>query len=1009
MEFLKSLVGFRSIVSDSPQVLQALIALLATALALQYTPRVINFIMMQSPSAILSRVLAQALSDYFVVNPDDVQTSLFQAAGVTLTSLALKPRQVRINEVTMATITGTVRSASFHWNWGRDSKRADGSSLIHDVQLVLEGLSFCVTLSHASTSEAADGTVPPPVTKNDDTAEAPAGFVQDQVRRILDALTLTLTDFQVTIQMDPNLNELQPQPQLCLVFGVQGVMIESLGRDQPSDSLVQELFLQGLFCHVQSQQADDVDKALTVSGDTAFGSSLPLLEPVSYAATCMRVNGMPLESLLQNGMQILGKSSDQGIIVHVGQQQLECLNHLGAYLMASKGATATLSLESEESMGTTPLELSASNPRMEDSGVSKLQASSVTLPLTAISLVLPNETKIAMTALKLEYQLDGARCIVTCQGGISIDGAPLLALSDASVWQADMIESQFRVYAVDDKVIRQAKDGFVAKLHVRQVDLDRIKEGVQQLLGIVADMSTQESGVLKSMTEKVVSEPVMDKQPQASSTSRTWSAHVDSLDMVVTGVDGVDSMECLLCRVKFASDDMTLSISSIKRLRAPHSIRLLQPLENLVLRYEGSLVDISIQDVVAILDEPESSQQPIDDAQAIRQATLEKQDDIPSLRDDQVDNGPFVLPFGLHALINSVVVYETDGKTVHTSIKALRLAAGPDLSKDGRYPIGAVRTLVLVEEFNHDMLSLNRCKLSAVVHPNNLNRIDQVDFNARAIAIAAGYSVFDWKRLFATGDEKREPRKAAKREKRGTPICLPFVHVSELKIKIAVKATLVSTQDATLHLAAFQGNETTTLNEMLIWYTQRVLSNAPGVVTNANVLGFNVSDTAASYGGSVMVTGALSALGSAAAPVAGVLGMVGFDAVKNTINAGKRGRGVEDDDKRQLGDFVRGIGQLAKEAAQGGAVARGKSEDEQADAIDWALGATSDVTKYADENKARLGGAGVGAVGFGYGFLLGGPVGAVAGALIASQATSNAINAVDRRLRGKNNEGSNVL
>ena len=134
--------------------------------------------------------------------------------------------------------------------------------------------------------------------------------------------------------------------------------------------------------------------------------------------------------------------------------------------------------------------------------------------------------------------------------------------------------------------------------------------------------------------------------------------------------------------------------------------------------------------------------------------------------------------------------------------------------------------------------------------------------------------------------------------------------------------------------------------------------------------------------------------------------MVGFDGIKGAIRAGKRERGVQEDDKTTFTDFFRGIGQAAREATQDGFKKRGKSANDKEDALDWAVGATAGVGEYADENKSRLGGAGAAAAGFAYGMILGGPLGGIAGAIIASAGTTATIDTLDSKFKSKKLEGA---
>ncbi|GKY99742.1 hypothetical protein MPSEU_000928100 [Mayamaea pseudoterrestris] len=964
-------------------------------------------------SSLLSPIIAKALAQFVVVDAHDVQTSLFTKAGVSLSNCELQPTFIQLNETTTAVITGTVQLLSFSWNWG--SQPNGGSNFVKDARLLLEKVQVTVTLSSNHDGKDASAMGAKPLGQADGAAtdasekDAPVGFVQDQVNRILDALAFDVSDLSVKIVIAGKDYNVAPDEQSSsLVLGLAGVTLESQKQGGDNGLIVQTMALNGLFANV-----------LVHNSDVGTSSNFALLEPVSYATTVTRPSGLrDLTALLQHGLETVGASTDQGIVVHAGLEQVGLLHRLGNVLLVSEVASKdelksmAAALVNDGSEGEEKVEVfeehgleTITSTDSENAPTSSLasadqEGSFVKLPLSAISIILPNDTKISMTGLMLDYKLDGSSMTVTGREGVSINGYPIMAMSDSCVWEANLIESQFRAYSSNPQ---QTDEESVVKICARQKELDCLKDGAQQLIGIAHALATADSDAHLAVAN---TKTASSADEAASSTSaKAWSADIASMAFMLRDTNDDLTVELLVRDLKARSAGMTLSIGSVDKCYLPHTIRLGQPLLNTKLQYNGTLLTLDIDDVVAVLEEPDVSQKPVDDVEDIKLATMEQPASALSASDKAVDDGSMILPFGIHALAKSIKVYNTDGRSVHTTIKALRFAAGPDLSEDGQQPTGAIRTLVMMEEFNHDMLSMNLAKLSAVVHPGNLNRIDKLDFDARVIAIAKGYSVFAWRRFFATGDERREPKKAkTKSKKQNAPIYLPYAHVHEIKLKIAVKATLVSAKDATLHLGEFRGNESTTLNDMIMWYTQRVLSNAPGVITNASLLGFNVSDTAASYGGAVMLSSAVGALGSAAAPVAGVLGMVGFDAVKNTINAGKRERGAEDDDKRQLGDFFRGVGQLGKEAAQGGASARGKSQGQQADALDWALGATGNVGHYADQNKARLGGAGVGAVGFGYGFMLGGPVGALAGALIASRATSGTINVVDRRLRGKKGE-----
>lgn len=1030
-----------------PEQLFHLLSSFLLALILSYYLMTSTMLPFSGGASLLSRIVARALSQYLVVeDPSAIGTRLLRTAGLTLRGATLQPMVLRNPDGdAVAVVTGTVRMVALSWQWGgsasavgdqgRDKEQdAAGFRLVNQPRLELEGVDLTVTLlseeetkDHAHKASGGPGDIPrtDPVEKDPPPQDASApsgGFIQDQVNYILDDLSMDMSDLRVTLQMPSSSSSSAAGPSSALQCSMASLTLTSLARQlrrRPRSlaAVAERAFVQRL-----------VIADLAIHGR----NSMCLVEPCSYRMDCVRFH--PYRSwsevatmVQEGGLLVEGGSEemnnmDQGLVLHLGREQLLCVNQLlEGYLRLMRSDSDMISSSGNTTQGTPSNENQrvASNSEVPGDRTNAIASESsdsaggpaavkgsgsyAFLSLSAVTLVLPNESRVSVRSIALDCSLDGSRCLVSGRHGILLDDFVCLDQTETCTWQIDPLSRRFLVGHDDHEGPVDETEG-VAKIRVRPQELDRVKEGAQQLLNVFHELSLQNSGALRSVTQDTVERAVLDLNEQVlPNSSPGWSFQFHALDIVLEDEESNRAVECLVRDIFGRTDDMILTLGKVEHLRLPHSIRLLQPLEKTVLQFDGKVFELSIDTVVARLEEPEAFRQPVDDPEAVRQATLEKEEEKQMLSADEEDAvEPFVLPFGVHASINNMTVYKVDGKAMHTNIKALHFAVGPDLSKDDHEPTGSVRALFMVEEFNHDMLSLNQAKTSAIVHPSNLSRVDCLDFDARLIAVAVGYSVFDWVRLFETGDERREPKKKTSQKK--TPIHLPFAHVHEMKIKLAVKATLVSTKDATLHLAEFQGHDKTTLNDLIVWYTQRVVSNAPHVVTNANVLGFNVSDTAANYGGTVMISGALGALGSAAAPVAGVLGMVGFDAVKNTINAGKRGRGAEDDDRRQLGDFVRGIGQLAKEAAQGGAVARGKSQDEQADALDWALGATSEIGGYADENKARLGGAGAGAVGFGYGLVLGGPVGAIAGALIASRATSTTINAVDRRLRGTKEE-----
>jgi len=949
----------------------------------------LSIAIMKSPKGILSESIAEALADYFVVDPKHISTNLVSDAGVTLRNVALKPLDaVRINAQAVVSVTGSVRSVAFHWKWGGDSEMEGGSSFVKDAKLSIDGLDFTACLSNNNNSNPTSQ--PETNSDNNSNQAAPSAeqeqvavpenqkgkikaYIDDQVNRIIDTLTLVVTDFQFKIQIDGS--------KKSLVFGGSGLKLESFGRKSVIDVLEQQLTIESIFSNI-----------LVGGGTTGSEEPLskPLLDAVSYKASCTRFSGKRFSGGIATGLQVIGESIDAGVAVHAGTDQIRFLNELAGYLLEKQKTTATNN-KSKENDPERP-----DSDDKDDKPVSLFQ-----FPLSAVSLFFPNETKISMAGLVLNYMLDGSSMIVEGRDGFLVNGYPFLSFPATCQWQADLVEKRFRVHSTDNR----ESSNTVASIHARSADVDSVKDGAQELLSIFHEISSEKAGALGKITDiaaqTVGDDKILPSNEQAQAQT-AWRVGIEGgLSVVLEDSDeeGV-TVDCLVRNIDASLRDMTLSVGTVEKLRFPGSIRLSEPLKNTTLTFDGTLLDMSIGDIVATLEEPPPSQMPTNGrknitlpSSSIRNGTAGDQ-----INDEQDDSAtvPFVLPFGGKLSVSNVTVYETDGQSTHTTIKALQAFVGPDASpshSEGTILTGAVRVLLLVEELSHEMIRFTEKKVSGIVHPENLNVIQSFEFGARSIAIATGYSVFDWKRLLETGDQKRE-RKDQKLhqnesgEEARMPLKLPFAHIQPLKCKIAVKGDLVGTKGSTLHLKEFKGTATTTVDDLVLWYNAHLISNVPGFVSNADVLGFNVADTAVS-------------LGAGASPGAGVLGMVGFDTLKNTVKAGKKSRGAEEDDKFQFVDLFRGIGQAAKDAASGGAAMRGKNVDEKANAIDWALGATSDVASYTNKNKSRLGGAGAGGVGFAVGMMLGGPAGAIAGALVASKATSATIDIVDHRFLHK--------
>lgn len=110
----------------------------------------------------------------------------------------------------------------------------------------------------------------------------------------------------------------------------------------------------------------------------------------------------------------------------------------------------------------------------------------------------------------------------------------------------------------------------------------------------------------------------------------------------------------------------------------------------------------------------------------------------------------------------------------------------------------------------------------------------------------------------------------------------------------------------------------------------------------------------------------------------GVAALSAIDGVKASIAAGKKSRNVDDGAETSPIDVFRGIAYTIHE----------NTEAAGGNPLRILQNVASTTGQYVNENKARLGGAGIGGAGMILGGLLGGPVGAIAAGL-ASQAIAS--------------------
>jgi hypothetical protein len=177
-----------------------------------------------------------------------------------------------------------------------------------------------------------------------------------------------------------------------------------------------------------------------------------------------------------------------------------------------------------------------------------------------------------------------------------------------------------------------------------------------------------------------------------------------------------------------------------------------------------------------------------------------------------------------------------------------------DSSAEHTKDVKVVLNLGVAENY---IMQLRSVKIEGCVDPNHTDEIRKLKVEiAEPVKICAGYSAVDWQGMF-----KRKEKETAKSEP--IPIKLPGVCIETLKLEISADFKVVAQSATEVEFSPFQGDLNTTSNILLCHYLNKVKKQAPGMITNTEVLGVNFVDTsfttygayalrAGTYGGAII-------------------------------------------------------------------------------------------------------------------------------------------------------------
>jgi len=386
----------------------------------------------------------------------------------------------------------------------------------------------------------------------------------------------------------------------------------------------------------------------------------------------------------------------------------------------------------------------------------------------------------------------------------------------------------------------------------------------------------------------------------------------------------------------------------------------------------------------------------------------------PTISTTTSSSSNFMIPFPLSCNITRMRLIKEEDQETEITIEGLEILMNPkrgDNVSSNSNNSNCTEVACSVARLESKLVratNINTCMaLPAAKEVDvDVNTIRNFTLSMDRISVTAGYSIQDWTQTFGIGGKWTTPTSTKANNNTTSAIHIPNASVSPLKISIAYNAmNVVSVKETTFIVKTYKGNESTSIKNVIDFYIAECLHRTPHFISNAELLGINVENAGAFSLGAVLF-GVSGPIG----PFVGVAAVVGVDAVRGSIEAGKRSRNAKEGEQEthHLGDFFRGIGYSAVEATRQGKLRRGYGNGNDDDdtnhqdgnsniLFDWVVGASVNTSDYIGTNKETLGSAGGAGAGILVGTLLGGPVGAVIGGVVGGMTTGTAIRKLDHQ------------
>ncbi|CAB9503791.1 expressed unknown protein [Seminavis robusta] len=431
--------------------------------------------------------------------------------------------------------------------------------------------------------------------------------------------------------------------------------------------------------------------------------------------------------------------------------------------------------------------------------------------------------------------------------------------------------------------------------------------------------------------------------------------------------------------------NLVVEMEKIVSLKVPGTVQLVSPSERARVEFEGRTMKVKLETFECQFLEKENG----DAEPGTSQQEEEKQPDPKDRVNTQA-------PFPIQVAVNRLGVQSSDAGS-RSQFKGLEMFLNP--SEEG------TEFAAVVEELDNKLVHCTENLVCGCWPKTGSNEIHNLKLASDTITVYGGHSTNEWIDTFQlTGDKEQtkalfeknnksdgKDHQKAKEEAENNLWILPHCRVEELKVHITYEGA-VGVRDVNFKTDPFIGKDKATGKDIANHYIVLCLKNFPGFITNSEVLGLSVVDMGLNTYGTYL--GLATPFGAAG----GLAAIAAVDTVKGAVAAGKKARNADQEDKAQLTDVVRGIGYAAVDATKRGALRRGKKDSENLNVVDWVEGVTHDTTKYVDDNKARLGGAGGAGAGMLVGTLLGGPVGGIIGGILGGATTQKTIETLEKQV-----------